>query len=79
MYNMAGLVNQKAPVYRYTRAPIQDIDFKIQETLDVALTKPGAFAYNVYMIQTPPRLSTMRTMAGSFFVYEHRKPRQPVR
>ena len=22
-------------------------------------------AYNIYMIQTPPRLSTMRTMAGS--------------
>lgn len=24
-------------------------------------------AYNEYMIETPPRLSTMRTMAGSFF------------
>ena len=51
-------------MYCYTKAQIQDIDFKIQETLDVALTKPGAFAYNIYMIQTPPRLSTMRTMAG---------------
>ena len=57
-------------MYRYTRVPIQDIDFKIQETLDVALTEPGAFAYNIYMIQTPPRLSTMRTMVGSLFLYK---------
>lgn len=27
-------------------------------------------AYNMSMIQTPPRLSTMRTMAGSLFLGE---------
>ena len=39
----------------------------LQKTLQAVANLKG-LAYNIGMIQTSPRLSTMRTMAGSYFL-----------